>query len=108
MSAIPTKAREVVWERQNRQCARCGNLGNEIHHRMRRREGGHAYENLVGLCSEDHRWVHKHPKQAAADGFIIPISVDDISAVPIKTFVGWLLFDAEGNTTFTTEPVGSF
>jgi hypothetical protein len=81
---------------------------SEIHHRMRRREGLHGYENLVGLCSDDHRWVHANPKQATAEGFIIPISVDEIAAVPIKTFVGWLLFDADGNTVFTSEPVGSF
>jgi hypothetical protein len=103
---IPTRAREVVRERQNHQCARCGNRYQEIHHRMRRREGLHGYENLVGLCSSDHRWVHKHPKQAAEEGYIIPISVDDISAVPIHTFMGWLTFDSDGGSAFAPELEG--
>ena len=106
MSAIPTKAREVVRERQNSQCARCGNRYEEVHHRMRRREGLHGYENLVGLCGTDHRWAHANPREAAAEGYIIPISVDDISAVPIFTFMGWLVFDSDGGLAFAPELEG--
>lgn len=98
MSAIPTAVREAVKERQDNQCARCGNTGAEHHHRMRRREGGHGKENIVYLCSTDHRWVHANPKRAQEDGYIIPIHVTDISEVPIKTFMGWVKFTKDGGT----------
>lgn len=92
MSEIPTAARKAVWERQNNQCARCGNAGHDIHHRMRRREGGHGIANLVGLCRTCHSWVHAHPKQAQDKGFIVSPYVEDVSVVLIKTFMGWAQF----------------
>lgn len=100
---IPTKAREVVRERQGGACARCGNTYTALHHRMRRREGGHAYENLVGLCHTDHGWAHKHPGAAQEAGYIIPPHVADISAVPIRTFMGWVTFTKDGDTEFVEE-----
>ena len=103
MSAIPTAARERVWERQNRQCARCGGRGYQIHHRQRRREGGHADGNLVGLCRTCHEWVHSHPDSAKERGYIVGISVDDPSAVPIQTFMGLVLFDNDGGICFINE-----
>ena len=103
MSAIATKAREIVWERQNRQCARCGGRGYQIHHRQRRREGGHAVGNLVGLCLTCHNWCHKTPDNARERGYIIPISVDDPSSVPIQTFMGLVLFDNDGGIHFVSE-----
>jgi 5-methylcytosine-specific restriction endonuclease McrA len=95
---IPTKAREVVRARQEGACLRCGNTYTALHHRMRRREGGHSYENLVGVCGTCHNWAHKHPQAAQQAGYIIPISVDDISAVPIKAYYGWVTFDRDGGT----------
>lgn len=100
---IPTKAREVVRARQLDQCARCGNTYAELHHRMRRREGGHGYENLVGLCSTDHRWVHKYPKAAQEQGYIIPTHAPDISAVPLKSFMGMVLFTTDGDIRFVVD-----
>jgi hypothetical protein len=92
-----------VKERQNNQCARCGAAGAEHHHRMRRREGGHGKANIVYLCRTDHRWVHANPKAAQEQGYIIPIHVTEISAVPIKTFMGMMLFDDVGGASFIEE-----
>lgn len=97
---IPTKARDVVRERQGGQCARCGNTYTALHHRMRRREGGHAWENLVGLCHTCHKWAHDNPVTAQQHGYVIPIHVQDISLVPIKTYLGWLVFDKDGGHSF--------
>lgn len=97
---IPTKAREVVRERQGGQCARCGNTYTALHHRMRRREGGHGYENLVGLCDTCHKFVHGSPKVAQEYGYIIPTHVEDVSTVPLKSFMGWVLFDKRGGIAF--------
>lgn len=100
MSAIPTAARDKVWERQNRQCCRCGGRGYQIHHRQRRREGGHAVGNLAGVCSTCHAWAHANPDRAKNDGYIVHISVDDPSAIPILTFMGSVLFDNDGGIRF--------
>lgn len=97
---IPTKAREVVRERQGGQCARCGNRATALHHRKRRREGGHGYENLVALCNTCHTFVHANPVVAIEQGYIVPIHVEDIAAVPVKSFMGWVLFDSDGGIAF--------
>lgn len=97
---IPTKAREVIRERQGDQCARCGNTYTALHHRMRRREGGHGYENLVGLCGTCHSFVHANPKVSQEHGYIVPTHVDSIGNVPVKSFMGWVLFDDSGGISF--------
>ena len=76
--------------------------GSEIHHRQRRREGGHGYENLVLLCGTCHRWAHKYPLLAKADGYIVDPSETDISSVPIDTFVGVVRFTIDGGATLVT------
>jgi 5-methylcytosine-specific restriction endonuclease McrA len=103
VSAIPTKAREVVRIRQNGQCARCGNTYTQLHHRQRRREGGHAVENLVGLCGTDHKWVHAHPRQAQEQGYIIPVSETCITSVPLRSFMGWVNFTTDGGLAFVDD-----
>lgn len=97
---IPTKAREIVRERQNGQCARCGVAYTDLHHRQRRREAGHAVGILVGTCRACHKWAHANPTAAKADGYIISPHEDNPTSVPIKTFMGAVLFDNDGNVTF--------
>lgn len=100
---IPTKSREVVRERQGGQCARCGNTYTALHHRMRRREGGHGWWNLVGLCGTCHGWAHANPGKAQEHGYILPIHIDDIPAAPIKTVWGWVTFDLDGEMTLVSD-----
>lgn len=104
MSAIPTKARQVVRERQQGQCLRCGVAYTEVHHRQRRRDGGHGYENLVGLCSADHRWAHANPKEAKEYGFIVAPGVTDVCDVPIRSFAGWVRLGEDGSITPVPAP----
>ena len=68
----------------------------EIHHRQRRREGGHGYANLVGLCGTDHRWAHANPVRARELGYIISVHEKNPESVPIKSFMGWVRFTKEG------------
>lgn len=91
MSAIPTRAREKVRERQQGACARCGNTYTALHHRQRRREGGHEVHNLVGLCQTDHDFVHSQVTKAQMQGYIIPPWVDEPWTVPVKAYYGWVL-----------------
>lgn len=70
----------------------------ELHHRQRRREGGHGYDVLVGLCGSDHRWAHKYPLKAKEHGYVVDPHVEDVSTVPIRTIIGWVLFTKDGDT----------
>lgn len=81
MSAIPAKTRAAVRERDQDRCVRCSlhvNVagGGSIHHRQRRRDGGHRPCNLIVLCGSGttgcHGWVTAHPAQARDSGFIVP------------------------------------
>lgn len=69
--------REVVLARAGHRCERCGEgirlATFECHHRRLRSQGGRdVVENLVAVCPDDHRWIHAHPTQARADGWIVP------------------------------------
>lgn len=93
----------MVRERQDGQCCRCGNTYRELHHRQRRREGGHEVCNLVGLCPTCHKWAHANPKAAQQFGYIVQPHVDDVAAVPIKSFMGWVRFTEDGGTVFSDD-----
>lgn len=102
---IPTKVRVTVDERENRQCLRCGARGREIHHRMRRREGGHALSVCILLCSACHRWAHANPIAARAGGFIIPTwSQEPTTEIPVAAFYGVVILDDEGGLRWPTAP----
>lgn len=104
MSEIPTRVRQIVKQRDGGQCCRCGGPGSDLHHRQRRREAGHAVGIIVTLCRTDHAWVHAHPENAKAVGYIIPPWEEDACAVPMKTFSGWVTFDNEGGAKFIDQP----
>lgn len=95
---IPQSAREAVARRSLGRCERCGKQGpTEIHHRQRRREGGHGLANLIALCPGDHRWAHANPAQARVAGLIIPTWVkrEDIHEVFVLTYRGLIKFEEE-------------
>lgn len=97
---IPTKARQEVGVRDNSQCRRCGMRGHEIHHRKRRREGGHGLENLVLLCRPCHAWAHANPTLAMERGYIVSVFSEDVASVPLQTFAGPMLFHPDGAVTY--------
>jgi len=52
-------------------CALCGSFGVlHQHHTITRSKGGGS-EDLVGLCSDCHGWVHNHPGEAAKRGLYL-------------------------------------
>lgn len=79
---IPAANRQLVMGRAFGRCERCQmpTLAAHIHHRRPKGSGGskapdrHDVANLVWLDPECHRWVHDHPRDAAAAGFIVPRS----------------------------------
>jgi len=84
-------------------CCRCGNTYSELHHRQRRRDGGHGLDVLVGLCGTDHRWCHANPVRAKEQGYIVDPYVDDVSDIPIRTFMGWVKFTKDGGVSFVDD-----
>lgn len=100
---IPTEVRQAVDARERRLCMRCGARGREIHHRVRRREGGHALSVCILLCRTCHRWAHAHPTEAKMYGFIVPPWRDALVR-PVKSYRGWMFLDDEGEYTFTDAP----
>lgn len=79
---IPAEVRDLVWERAQGWCERCGLAllrgqgGYSQHHRKLRSQGGpDSPENLVLLCGSGttgcHGWVHAHPTLAKAAGWMV-------------------------------------
>lgn len=96
---IPEGSRRDVDVRQGGKCARCGVRGSDWHHRRRRnvRDGHeHCPCNGVLLCRVDHQWVHNHPAEAKAAGFIIP-TTDLPASVPVRTVWGWQMLGHAAN-----------
>jgi hypothetical protein len=105
LSAIPTKVRAAVRFREFNRCLVCSS-GNatDIHHRMRRREGGHSLSVCILLCRTDHEKVHANPTWARERGLIVP-TWRDASTVPVKGWRGWNILDDEGGLELVTDSV---
>lgn len=70
---------------------------------MRRRDGGHAIENLVLLCRTCHSWAHANPAGARKYGFIVS-AWGDVESTAIRSWMGWLIFEPEGFVKYVDEP----
>lgn len=108
MSAIPTALRAAVDALWRGRCARCGGRRDHHHHRQRRRDGGHTLSNVVPLCAACHAWVHGHPTQARALGWIVSFAGEPAS-VPVSSCYGWRLITPAGLVVATprVDPVGN-
>lgn len=112
MSNPPKKVTDLVDARDGQSCQRCGAslevVSGSRHHRIRRRDGGHATSILILLCGSGttgcHGWVHAHPRAARAFGLIIPavrkpaLDPTTIPCIGVKDDgrSGWFLLDDNG------------
>ena len=103
---IPAKTKRFIHKRDEL-CKRCGGMATDIHHRMRRREGGHGVQNLIGLCRGCHNWVHAHPTVATAEGYIVRTHVQDIPGAPLLVWAATrgLAYWARLNEGITPTPI---
>ena len=50
----------------------CQGRATMIHHIRRRSQGGEGViDNGLHVCAQCHQWIHEHPKDAAAKGWLI-------------------------------------
>lgn len=72
MGDFTPQVRAAVRQRSRGRCERCRiAVATDMHHKRRRREGDHSAENAAHLCRSCHRFLHEHPRQAKAEGFIV-------------------------------------
>lgn len=111
--------RETVKNRDLGRCVRCGRaIGDgprSIHHRKRRSQGGtNDAENLILLDGTGttgcHGWVHAHPAEARAAGWLLLESQDPAAErVMVATGPGvfaWFLLSDDGER-YGCEPDGA-
>lgn len=50
----------------------CTGEAHHVHHRLRRSQGGtDDFANLLAVCPACHSWVHDHPADSYANGWLI-------------------------------------
>lgn len=96
---IPAAVSRKVCERDRDRCIVCGAMGNERMHRIPRRDGGHRISNIALGCNTCHRRAHASPKWGYEMGIMASRYGVDVSAVPIRSWRGWVLLDDDGGIT---------
>lgn len=82
---------EIVDHRDGRSCVRCGKSLYTVygarHHRELRSQATkaekHTASNIIDVCEDCHRWIHMHPAEAYAHGWLVH-SYDDPRKIPVE------------------------
>jgi hypothetical protein len=80
------RASTLLLARSRARCEVCGHtigVGVERHHRQRRAVGGDRLANLLYLHRHCHAWVHAHPADARAAGWIVS-AYGDPATTPVR------------------------
>lgn len=106
-SEIPTASRVLVRARDVT-CVRCNTVsgGMQWHHRRTRSVNDeHQHCACVGilLCATCHSWVHQHPAEARANGWIVSRFETQPYVVPFRRPpTAWVLPNCEGEARRVT------
>lgn len=95
--------------RDYERCVRCytPTKNGQWHHRRSRSVVGecqHETCNGIYLCHECHAWVHAHPFEARARGWIVSRAANPCEMPVYTEQFGWVLLDHEGNAIETEDP----
>lgn len=88
---VPAATREALRWRSGGRCEAalpdvCTGDASDVHHRQRRRDGGHAIVNLLDLCRACHAHAHAHPAEARELGLIVSVYEDPaVVAVVVRS-----------------------
>lgn len=65
--------RELVWARADGLCEICHHVPiAHLHHKLRRSQGGtNEMSNLLGVCLEDHEFLHANPQYSYDQGWLL-------------------------------------
>lgn len=110
-SGIPSASRLQVKVRDMSQCVRCGtptHVGQWHHRRSRsvRDEITHSPCNGIYLCATCHAWVHAHPFEARANGWIVSRYADPREQPVFHSQFGMVLLDEAGGYERYVEEAG--
>ncbi len=99
---IPQKVRDLVYDRDDRCCLKCGvyAYAGSLHHRKNRSQGGlDVPSNLVVMCGSGttgcHGWATERPTLARREGFVVP-SWADPAGVPLLRYGRRILLGDDG------------
>lgn len=95
------KCRELVRERSEGLCERCGLAGHSVHHRRKRSHGGPWDAiNCVMVCGDGvrgcHGWIEHNPNAAHDEGFHVR-PWEDEREVPVLRWGSLVLLRADGS-----------
>lgn len=99
--------RQLVIDRSNHMCLRCGAPGQVIHHRRPRKRGGtrrseiNSPENLAFVCNACHDWIESRRTEAYASGWLVKEGVDGPEEIPLTDNFGLMFFlTADGRMSY--------
>lgn len=75
-------------------CRRCGNQSDalQVHHRKLRARGGtDDVGNLIAVCPDCHHWIHMHPAESTAEGFMVASWDDPAGIAFLQHGTDWIL-----------------
>ncbi|GAA3510279.1 hypothetical protein GCM10022234_00650 [Aeromicrobium panaciterrae] len=111
MTGATATVRELVYERANKCCERCGiyAYGGSVHHRRPRGMGGSKQadtnqpSNLILLCGSGttgcHGWVESHRNEAIDTGLVLRQGTDP-TAEPVTLRYGRVLLKDNGDVIY--------
>lgn len=94
--------RQLVLDRAENLCERCGKAGEQIHHRLPRGAGGtsdpeiNSPSNLIVLCSTCHAWIESN-RSASYDLGLLVRRGQNPADVPVFLFGETVLLTPEGD-----------
>lgn len=119
MAKVPNSLKNLVRKRAHNCCEKCGvNIrrnkagfsNGSVHHRLPRRLGGpNTVFNLVLLCRECHKGIHRNEDIAAQWGWMV---WHDPEVTPFLRKgkgrgPGWVLFTPDGGLEYLTHQEGA-
>ena len=100
--SLPAWVRQLLRQRSNDLCERCGQkYGTNAHHRKNRSQGGaDTLSNLLWLCGSGttgcHGYITEHPRDSYNHGWSV-LSHHNPADIPVEYRGTWMWLDDSGN-----------